>query len=109
MTISNSCILISPSRRYNTHARVRQVFARRDSVPINVIGKTTMIRPDFRKRLMDQRGAAVILWSLFMMSVALYLVIARNVLNNPKFAAGLSLAETARILLWGLAVVDLGY
>jgi hypothetical protein len=68
-----------------------------------------MIRPDFRKRLMDQRGAAVILWSLFMMSVALYLVIARNVLSNPKFAAGLSLAETLRILLWGLAVVDLGY
>ena len=44
-----------------------------------------------------------------MMSVALYLVIARNVLSNPKFAAGLSLAETLRILLWGLAVVDLGY
>ena len=44
-----------------------------------------------------------------MMSVAVYLVIARNVLSNPKFAAGLSFAEIARVLLWGLAVVDLGY
>jgi hypothetical protein len=68
-----------------------------------------MIRPDFRKVLLDQRGAAVILWSLFMISVAVYLVIARNVLGNPKYATGLAFAETARVMLWGLAVVDLGY
>ena len=40
-----------------------------------------MIRPEFRTILMDQRGAAVILWSCFMISVVIYIVIARNVLG----------------------------
>jgi len=69
-----------------------------------------MIRPEFRTILMDQRGAAVILWSCFMISVVIYIVIARNVLADPKYAAGLLwFAENARIVLWFLAVVDLGY
>ena len=68
-----------------------------------------MIRPEFRQLLMDQRGAAVILWSCFMISIVIYIVIARNVLANPKYAAGLSFAETARIVLWVLVLVDLGY
>ena len=68
-----------------------------------------MIRPEFRTILMDQRGAAVILWSCFMISVVIYIVIARNVLADPKYAAGLWFAENARIVLWFLAVVDLGY
>jgi hypothetical protein len=67
------------------------------------------IRPEFRKELVDQRGAAVILWSCFTISIPLYLVIARNVLANPKYAAGLSFAESARIVLWLLVAVDLGY
>lgn len=58
---------------------------------------------------MDQRGAAVILWSCFMISVVIYIVIARNVLDDPKYAAGLWFAENARIVLWFLAVIDLGY
>ena len=68
-----------------------------------------MIRPEFRTILMDQRGAAVILWSCFMISVVIYIVIARNVLADPKYAAGLWFADDARIVLWFLAVVDLGY
>jgi hypothetical protein len=68
-----------------------------------------MIRPEFRKILMDQRGAAVILWSFFMISIAIYIVIAQNVLANPKYARGLAFAETARIILWLLVLVDLGY
>lgn len=68
-----------------------------------------MIRPEFRKLLMDQRGAAVILWSFFTISVVIYIVIAHNVLANPKFARGLAFAETARIVLWFLVLVDLGY
>ena len=68
-----------------------------------------MIRPEFRKLLMDQRGAAVILWSFFMMSIVIYIVITHNVLANPKYAQGLSFAETARIVLWILVVIDLGY
>lgn len=68
-----------------------------------------MIRPEFRKILLDQRGAAVILWSFFAAAVAVYLIISRNVLGNPKYAAGLSFAESARVVLWILAVVDLGY
>ena len=63
-----------------------------------------MIRPEFRKLLMDQRGAAVILWSFFMISIVIYIVIAHNVLANPKYAQGLSFAETARIVLWILVV-----
>jgi hypothetical protein len=68
-----------------------------------------MIRPEFRKLLMDQRGAAVILWSFFMISIVIYIGISRNVLANPKYAQGLSFAEKARVVLWILVLVDLGY
>ena len=68
-----------------------------------------MIRPEFRQLLLDQRGAAVILWSAFTIFIVIYIVIAQNIMANPKYARGLSFAETARILLWGLAIVDLGY
>jgi hypothetical protein len=68
-----------------------------------------MIRPDFKKLLMDQRGAAVILWSFFMISIPIYIWIAQNVLANPKYAQGLSLAKTARLVLGLLVLIDLGY
>jgi hypothetical protein len=68
-----------------------------------------MIRPEFRKILLDQRGAAVILWSAFVISIPIYIVIARNVLANPNIGTNLSFAETARIVLWLLTVIDLGY
>jgi hypothetical protein len=68
-----------------------------------------MIRPEFRQLLLDQRGAAVILWSVFSIFVVVYIVIADNVLANPKYARGLWFAETARIILWALAAIDLGY
>lgn len=68
-----------------------------------------MIRPEFRQVLVDQRGAAVILWSCFMISVVIYIVIAKNVIANPKYAASFSFAETARTVLWILVLVDLGY
>ena len=67
-----------------------------------------MIRPEFRKILLDQRGAAVILWSAFVISIPIYIVIARNVLSNPNIGSNRSLAETARVVLWLLTVVDLG-
>lgn len=44
-----------------------------------------------------------------MISIVLYIVIAQNVLANPKYAKGLSFAETARIVLWFLVLIDLGY
>jgi hypothetical protein len=68
-----------------------------------------MIRPEFRKILLDQRGAAVILWSAFVISIPIYIVIARNVLENPNIGSNRSFAETARIVLWLLTIVDLGY
>ncbi len=68
-----------------------------------------MIRPEFRKILLDQRGAAVILWSAFVISIPIYLVIARNVLGNPNIGSNRALAETARVVLWLLTIVDLGY
>jgi hypothetical protein len=68
-----------------------------------------MIRPEFRQTLLDQRGAAVILWSAFTIFIVVYIVIAENVLANPKYARGLWFADNARIILWGLALIDLGY
>ena len=68
-----------------------------------------MMRPEYRQILMDQRGAAVILWSCFTIFIVVYIVIAHNVLANPKYAQGVSFAETARIVLWILVLVDLGY
>ncbi|MDH3444960.1 MAG: hypothetical protein OEN50_13605, partial [Deltaproteobacteria bacterium] len=68
-----------------------------------------MIRPEFRQLLMDQRGAAVILWSAFTIFIVIYIVIAQNVLANPKYAGGLWFADTARMIFWALVIIDLGY
>ena len=68
-----------------------------------------MIRPEFRKTLLDQRGAAVILWSFFMISIPIYLVIARSILTNPNIGTNRTVAEPARIIFWLLTLVDLGY
>lgn len=68
-----------------------------------------MMRPEFRKILLDQRGAAVILWSCFVISIPVYSVIARNVLANPNIGINRSVAEVARLVLWFLTVTDLAY
>ncbi len=68
-----------------------------------------MIRPEFRKILMDQRGAAVILWSFFVISIPVYVVIARSLLGNPSLGSNRTIAEPARIIFWLLTLVDLGY
>jgi len=68
-----------------------------------------MIRPEFRKILLDQRGAAVILWSCFVISIPVYILIARHVLENTNFGANRSFAQIGRIVLWVLTVIDLGY
>jgi len=68
-----------------------------------------MIRPEFRTILLDQRGAAVILWSIFTAAVGIYLFIARSILANPKYAAGFAFGESLRVVLWALAAVDFGY
>jgi len=68
-----------------------------------------MIRPEFRKVLLDQRGAAIILWSFFAISIPVYLVIARQLLGNPKLGTNPAIAEPSRIVFWILTMVDLGY
>ena len=68
-----------------------------------------MIRPEFKKILLDQRGAAVILWSFFVISIPIYNVIARYVLANPAVGTNPAIAEPARIIFWLLTVIDLGY
>ncbi|MGZ8495858.1 MAG: hypothetical protein ACXWWP_08160 [Candidatus Binatia bacterium] len=68
-----------------------------------------MLRPEFRKILLDQRGAAVILWSFFAISIPIYLVIARQILGNPSVGTNPAIAEPSRIIFWILTVVDLGY
>src|SRR5438309_1339380 len=67
------------------------------------------IRPEFRPLLLDQRGAAVILWSCFTIAIVIYIVIAKSILANPKYGAGPAFAENARIVLWALVLIDLGY
>jgi len=68
-----------------------------------------MIRPEFRKILLDQRGAAIILWSFFAISIPIYLMIARQLLGNPKLGTNQAIAEPSRLVLWILTLVDLGY
>ena len=68
-----------------------------------------MIRPEFRKILLDQRGAAVILWSCFFISVPIYIIISRNILGNVNLGSNRAIAEPARIIFWILTLVDLGY
>ncbi|HKY09728.1 MAG TPA: hypothetical protein VJQ55_15875 [Candidatus Binatia bacterium] len=68
-----------------------------------------MIRPEFRKILMDQRGAAVILWSFFVISIPIYIVIARSILGNPNVGSNPAIAEPARLIFWLLTLIDLGY
>jgi hypothetical protein len=68
-----------------------------------------MIRPEYKKILFDQRGAAVILWSFFAISIPIYLVIARQLLGNPKLGTNPTIAEPARLIFWILTLVDLGY
>ena len=67
------------------------------------------MRPEFRGILLDQRGAAVILWSCFVVSIPIYIVIARRVLFDAPLAGDATFAAIARILLWILTIVDLGY
>ena len=68
-----------------------------------------MMRPEFKTILLDQRGAAVIIWSFFVIFIALYLFISRHLLANPDFGRGFSYAAAARSVFWLLAVVDIGY
>ena len=68
-----------------------------------------MIRPEFKKILLDQRGAAVILWSFFVISIPIYNLIAHYVLANPDVGTNPAIAEPARIIFWLLTVIDLGY
>ena len=68
-----------------------------------------MIRPEFRKTLLDQRGAAIILWSFFAISIPIYLAIARQLLGNPKLGTNPTIADPSRLVFWILTLVDLGY
>jgi len=68
-----------------------------------------MIGPEFRTILLDQRGAAIILWSFFAISIPIYLVIARQLLGNPNLGTNPAIAEPSRIIFWILTVVDIGY
>jgi hypothetical protein len=68
-----------------------------------------MIRADFKKILLDQQGAAVILWSFFTLSLFLYIIIAQLVVSERGLLDGSSLAPVVRAALWVLVVVDLGY
>ncbi len=70
---------------------------------------TQTLRPEFKKTLLDQQGAAVVLWAFFMVAILLYLWIARLILAGSTLPAKFSFSEAARVLLWLLVLVDLGY
>ena len=67
-----------------------------------------MIRPEFRKILLDQRGAAIILWSFFVISIPVYIFISQKFVTAPSPGAS-SFSYTLRIFVWLLTLVDLGY
>jgi hypothetical protein len=67
-----------------------------------------MIRPEFRKILLDQRGAAVILWSFFVISIPIYIFISSKFLGGSA-TDGSSFTRTVRVFVWVLAIIDLGY
>jgi hypothetical protein len=68
-----------------------------------------MIRPEFKTILLDQRGAAVIIWSFFAISIGIYLFISRHLLANPDFGRGFSYPGTGRAVFWILSLIDFGY
>lgn len=68
-----------------------------------------MIRPEFKTILLDQRGAAVIIWSFFVIFIAIYLFISRHLLANPDFGRGFAYAATGRAVFWLLTLIDFGY
>ncbi len=67
------------------------------------------LRPEFKKTLLDQQGATVVLWAFFIVAIPLYLWIAWLILSGSTLPAKFSFSEAARILLWLLVLVDLGY
>jgi hypothetical protein len=71
--------------------------------------ESDLMRPEFKKILLDQRGAALILWSFFFVSVPVYLLVARHLLRNPDLGTNPSIAAPARIVFWALALIDIGY
>jgi hypothetical protein len=75
----------------------------------NSKGYHQMIRPEFKTILLDQRGAAVIIWSFFTISIGIYLFISRHLLANPDFGRGFSYAGTSRAVFWILTFIDFGY
>lgn len=68
-----------------------------------------MIRPEFKTILLDQRGAAVILWSFFTASLSLYIIIAQRVVGDRGFLTDSNVLPAVRVVLWVLVFVDLGY
>jgi hypothetical protein len=67
-----------------------------------------MIRPEFRKALAAQHQILALLWAFFFCGIFVYLWLTEFVLRRSGFSAGSSVAEMVRIVLWLLAVIDLG-
>lgn len=67
-----------------------------------------MIRPEFHKLLMDQRGAAVILWSFFVICIPVYIFISSKFFGGSD-GSDSAFVHTVRVFVWLLTIVDLGY
>ncbi|HXG53572.1 MAG TPA: hypothetical protein VNN77_19400 [candidate division Zixibacteria bacterium] len=68
-----------------------------------------MIRPEFRKTLLDQQTAVVVLWGFFAVSILLYIVIAHFVLAARGAPLGPAAARATRWIIWALVLVDAVY
>lgn len=67
-----------------------------------------MIRPEFRKALESQQRRLLCFWITFITGDFVYLWIAGVLLADAKFPAAYSSAATLRIVLWLVAVFDMG-
>lgn len=67
-----------------------------------------MIRPEYRKTLDGQQQVLVLLWTFFASGIFVYLWLTEFILGRSGFSEGSSFAETTRVVIWLLAVIDLG-
>ncbi len=68
-----------------------------------------MIRAEFKQALLDQQGAALVLWTFFVASIFLYVAIVQIVVGARGFPINPGIAQLTRTVLWILVFVDLGY
>lgn len=68
-----------------------------------------MIRPEFRKQLVDQQKVLLLVWAGFIGATALYLWIPQWLVEQSQPLGNYPLAGTIRHLLWLFALLEVGF